>query len=117
MHAAEIYAARIEAVRVQRARLPGAPSLDDLWGGGVAQRFRFDPHRPLDANLTRLASSLHPDDVFLDVGGGAGRVALPLALRCREVIYVGFSRLKKKTMPQKLLWNKGKSVGHNAPFR
>ena len=32
-----------------------------------------------------------PEDVFLDVGGGAGRVALPLALRCREVTTVDAS--------------------------
>src|SRR5919108_3999813 len=90
MTAAEIYAARIDAVRAQRARLHGAPP-DDPWGGPVAQRFRADPHRPLDANLAVLASYIRPEDVLIDVGGGAGRVALPLALRCREVITVDAS--------------------------
>ena len=91
MTAAETYAARIDAVRAQRARLHGAQPSDDPWAGPVAQRFRADPHRPLDANLAVLASYTRPEDVFLDVGGGAGRVALPLALRCREVITVDAS--------------------------
>src|SRR3989442_8146804 len=91
MTAAETYAARIDAVRAQRARLHGAPPPDDPWEGPVAQRFRFDPHRPLDANLAVLASYMRPEDVLLDVGGGAGRVALPMALRCREVITVDAS--------------------------
>src|SRR2546426_10557676 len=91
MTAAETYAARSDAVRAQRARLHGAPPLDDPWEGPVARRFRADPHRPLDANLAVLASYTRPEDVLLDVGGGAGRVALPLALRCREVITVDAS--------------------------
>jgi SAM-dependent methyltransferase len=91
MTAAETYAARIDAVRAQRARLHGARPPDDPWAGPIAQRFRADPHRQLDANLAVLASHIRPEDVFLDVGGGAGRVALPMALRCREVITVDAS--------------------------
>ena len=60
-------------------------------GGPVARRFRADPHRTLDANLAVLASYIRPEDVLLDVGGGAGRIALPLALRRREVITVDAS--------------------------
>ena len=91
MTAAETYAARIDAVRAQRVRLHGAQPPRDPWGGPVARRFRADPHRQLDANLAVLASYTRPDDVLIDVGGGAGRVALPLALRCREVITVDAS--------------------------
>src|SRR5512145_1549153 len=91
MTAAETYAARLDAVHAQRARLHGAPSPDDPWGGPVARRFRADPHRTLDAHLAVLASYIRPEDVLLDVGGGAGRIALPLALRCREVITVDAS--------------------------
>src|SRR5919109_4156843 len=91
MTAAETYAARIDAVRAQRARLHGAQPPDDPWAGPVARRFRADPHRSLDANLAVLASYIRPEDVLIDVGGGAGRVALPLALRCREVLVVDAS--------------------------
>ena len=91
MTAAETYAARIDAGRAQRARLHGASPPDDPWAGPVARRFRADPHRPLDANLAVLASYARPEDVLLDVGGGAGRVALPLALRCREALVVDAS--------------------------
>ena len=59
----------------------------DSWGA-IAQRFRLDPRRDLDANLQEIASYLRPDDVFVDVGGGAGRVSLPLAQSCREVVVV-----------------------------
>src|SRR2546428_6922932 len=91
MTAAETYAARIDAVHAQRARLHGTPPPGDPWAGPVARRFRADPPRPLDASLAVLASYTRAEDVLLDVGGGAGRVAVPLALRCREVITVDAS--------------------------
>jgi len=91
MTAAETYAARIDAVSAQRLRIHGPQPPDDRFGGPVAQRFRHDPHRSLDANLQVVASYVRPDDVFIDVGGGAGRVGLPLALRCRQVINVDAS--------------------------
>lgn len=83
--AAALYDARSAAVAAQRARL----GLDrpDRWSSGAA-RFRADPHRPFDATLRALASYLRPDDVLIDVGGGAGRLSLPLASRCREVVNV-----------------------------
>jgi Methyltransferase domain len=59
----------------------------DTWGV-IAPRFRADPRRELDPFLERLASFLRPDDVFVDVGGGAGRNSLPMANRCHEVINV-----------------------------
>ena len=59
----------------------------DSWGA-IASRFRADPKRELDPFLERLASLLRPDDVFVDIGGGAGRNSLPMASRCREVINV-----------------------------
>ena len=91
MTAAETYAALIEAVSAQRLRIHGHQPQGDRFGGPVAQRFRSDPHRRLDANLQAVASYVQPDDVLIDVGGGAGRVGLPLALRCRQVINVDSS--------------------------
>src|SRR3989449_9039836 len=77
--------------RPPRSTLFPYTTLFRSWEGPGARRFRADPHRPLDANLAVLASYTRPEDVLLDVGGGAGRVALPLALRCREVITVDAS--------------------------
>jgi hypothetical protein len=91
MTAADTYAACIDAVNAQRLRIHGHQPQEDRFGGPVAQRFRCDPHRSLDANLQVVASYVQPDDVLIDVGGGAGRVGLPLALRCRQVINVDAS--------------------------
>ena len=84
---AEEYAALQDAVQEQQLRLFG-PMPADIWTGQSAAQFRFDPHRELGPNLAALASYVMPDDVVVDVGGGAGRVSLPLALRCREVLTV-----------------------------
>ena len=85
---AEIYAECLEAVQAQNARIFGPAPLGDRWGGATASQFRFDPHRDLDRNLSIIASYVAPEDTLLDVGGGAGRVGLPLALRCREVVNI-----------------------------
>ncbi len=50
--------------------------------------FRQDPHRTDDPALAAILRRVRPDDTVLDVGGGAGRFALPLALRCRSVTVV-----------------------------
>ena len=85
--AADHYAAMLDAVDEQQLRLFG-PRPADIWTGQSAAQFRFDPRRELDPNLAALASYVQPGDVVVDVGGGAGRVSLPLALRCREVLTV-----------------------------
>jgi SAM-dependent methyltransferase len=87
MDAAAAYAARIDAVNAQRARLQGDRDAIGGWDA-LARRFRMDPRRPLDPNLAAIAAYVRADDVVVDVGGGAGRVCLPLALGCREVINV-----------------------------
>jgi methyltransferase family protein len=91
MTATDTYATRIDAVSAQRLRIHGHQPQEDRFGGPEAQRFRCDPHRSLDANLQVIASYVQPDDVLIDVGGGAGRGGLPLALRCRQVINVDAS--------------------------
>ena len=85
--AADEYASRCDAVKEQQLRLFG-PMPADIWTGQAAAQFRFDPRRELGGNLVALASYVMPDDVVVDVGGGAGRVSLPMALRCREVLTV-----------------------------
>jgi len=86
--AAERYADRVDAVLAQRTRLRGPEPPGDLFAGlpSDSALMKADPRRPLDANLQIIAAYLEPDDVVIDIGGGAGRMSLPLALRCREVV-------------------------------
>src|SRR5208282_1344281 len=88
--AADRYAARVDAVLAQRTRLRGPQPPGDLFAGlpGDHPLIKADPRRPLDPNLEIIASYVESDDVIVDVGGGAGRISLPLALRCREVVNV-----------------------------
>ena len=88
--AADRYAARVDAVLAQRTRLRGPQPPGDKRAGCPADHplLKADPLRPLSPNLAVIASYIEADDVIIDVGGGAGRISLPLTLRCREVINV-----------------------------
>lgn len=88
MAAAEYYAARVDRVLAQRGRLRGAELSGDLFGNLEPDHplLKTDPRRPLDGNLEALANLIEPSDTIVDVRGGAGRMSLPLALRCRSVI-------------------------------
>ena len=88
--AADRYAARVDTVLAQRARLRGPPPPGDQRAACPADNplVKADPLRSLDPNLAVIASYIEADDVIIDVGGGAGRISLPLALRCHEVINV-----------------------------
>lgn len=70
--------------RVQQAGGWTAGSLFD----SNTSAWQADPRRTGDPLVERLAQWVSPDDTLLDVGGGAGRFALPLALRCRHVTVV-----------------------------
>jgi SAM-dependent methyltransferase len=85
--AADEYRARIAAVAAQRQRLIAPEAGGGRWDR-EAKRFRMDPNRELDPNLAVVASFVEEGDVLLDIGGGAGRMSLPLARRCREVVSV-----------------------------
>ena len=89
-NAAGRYAARVDAVLAQRTRLRGPQPSGDLFAGLPSGHplLTADPRRPLDPNLEIIASYIEADDVIIDVGGGAGRILLPLSLRCREVINI-----------------------------
>ncbi len=63
------------------------PRPDDHWTP-YARQFKADPHRTDDPLLDYLAEQTGPEDTLIDVGAGGGRLALPLALRCRLVVAV-----------------------------
>lgn len=58
-----------------------------MWSG-CAGSFKADLKAPPDAFRSRIAEFVRADDVLLDVGGGAGRLSLPLANRCREIVCI-----------------------------
>ena len=87
MTAAERYRSMVDAVDAQRREL-GLDAYDAARWSRNAPSYRSDPRRPLDANLALLAEYVRADDHVIDVGGGAGRIGLPLALRCRALTNV-----------------------------
>jgi precorrin-6B methylase 2 len=71
--------------QVERAREVADPT--DFYAP-VTSRFRMDPRRTDDTSLNALLALAKPTDMWLDVGAGSGRYALPLALHVREVVAV-----------------------------
>jgi SAM-dependent methyltransferase len=90
MNAAADYAARVDAVLAQRARLRGHAPPGDLFDGLPPdhQLLRSDPRHPSYAHHGALAALIEPGDTIIDVGGGAGRVSLPLARACKAIVNV-----------------------------
>lgn len=90
MTSAEAYAAMVDRYNEWRAENESPDP--DRWGAQrTTTRFSMDPRRPLTPDLETIATYLAPDDILLDVGGGAGRLSLALALRCKEVVNVDSS--------------------------
>jgi SAM-dependent methyltransferase len=78
---------RVEADREQVERAREEPDPTDFYAP-VVNRFRMDPRRTDDPSLNELLALARGDDVWLDVGSGGGRYALPLALHVREVVAI-----------------------------
>ena len=73
--------------RAQAERLREQPDGGDHYAP-IAAVFRADPHRTDDPTLDALREIARPDDVWIDVGAGAGRFSLALAGSVREVIAI-----------------------------
>jgi len=89
MSAADAWIAHGDAMFALLEKVAGqAPSGDIDVYEESAPGYRHDPHRELDPQLAMIASYVDAEDTVIDWGGGAGRVSLPLALRCRDVVNV-----------------------------
>lgn len=71
--------------QVERAREVADPA--DFYAP-VTSRFRMDPRRTDDETLNSLLSLAERGDVWLDVGAGGGRYALPLAMAAESVVAI-----------------------------
>ncbi len=80
------WADRVRANRVQAERLRETETPDHY--APVTNLFVADPRRTGEPALDALIAMTRPDETWLDIGAGAGRYALPLALRVREVVAV-----------------------------
>ena len=78
----------VEAEHAQSERMrAGVPPPSDFWRGR-ADAFRANPHRTRDPLLEQIYGFVEPGYTVIDVGAGGGRMALPLALRCANVVAV-----------------------------
>ncbi len=96
---AESWAARVAANREQAERLREEPDGGDHYRP-LASAFRADPRREDDPALDALLPLTTSDDIWLDVGAGAGRFALPLALRTERVIAIEPSAAMRAELAQ-----------------
>ncbi len=84
------WAARVVANREQVDRLREVPDGSDFYAP-ISNLFRADPLRDDDPVLDGLTAEARPDETWLDVGAGAGRFALPIARRVRDVVAIDAS--------------------------
>lgn len=81
------HAQSIKAQEEMQSKKPSTWSQGDFWKS-LASYFTSDPHRTDDHLVDRLAQEVDSTKTVMDVGGGAGRLALPLALHSRHVTVV-----------------------------
>ena len=96
-----LWAHRVRENREQAERFREAPERSDFYEP-VAAMFKIDPRRTGEAALDILCSMVEPDETWLDIGAGAGRYALPLALRVRQVIVVEPSQAMVSNLRQSM---------------
>ncbi len=82
----ETWADRVRANRVQAERLRETQPPD--FYAPVTSLFVADPRRAGEPALDALIGLADPDATWLDIGAGAGRYALPLALAVKDVVAV-----------------------------
>ena len=85
----EKWKTRVEAHHVQSVKVQETSFWEsgDFWRP-LMSNFKVDPFRTDDDTLDRLRREVPEGSTLIDVGGGAGRFALPLALKCKHVTVV-----------------------------
>jgi CTP:molybdopterin cytidylyltransferase MocA/SAM-dependent methyltransferase len=84
---ADAWAGRVRDNAAQVERIREMPDGRDFYAT-VSRTFVADPAREDDPVLETLLAAARAGETWLDIGAGAGRYALPLARRVREVIAV-----------------------------
>ncbi|MCE2466365.1 MAG: hypothetical protein J4G01_09950, partial [Dehalococcoidia bacterium] len=87
MNACQRWGEMVRLEHAQSERMRGEPNPQDYWVN-YAQNFVADPRRDNDVLLDILKQQVNPHHVVMDVGAGAGRYAIPLAMMCRQLIAV-----------------------------
>ena len=90
------WAERVRANRDQAERLRESTAGDHY--APISGLFVADPRRTDEPALEMLRAMAVPDETWLDIGAGAGRYALPLALRVHQVIAVEPSPAMRRAM-------------------
>ncbi len=83
MNAAEHYNAMVMARHDQQTRL-ATPFGESYWQR-FAHTYRFDPYREPEPQLAATLKYIEPGDDIIEIGGGAGRIGLPLALQANTL--------------------------------
>jgi len=85
--ALQMWGDQVRANRDQANEYREGVESNDFYGP-IASQFAADPNRTGEQTLDVLRSLGRPEDVWMDIGAGGGRYALPLALQSKEVIAV-----------------------------
>ena len=97
--AADAWKQQVESHHAQSIRVRGDRPEGDMWSA-LADNFRDDPRRTNDPIVNLTNQWLTPQTTVIDVGGGAGRYALPFALACKHVTVVDASPSMLKALEE-----------------
>jgi SAM-dependent methyltransferase len=101
LSALEVWKQRVAAHHAQSQKIRAAKGVTegDRWEA-ISSLFTANPRRTDDVEVNRLVREVTPSTTVLDVGGGAGRFALALALRCQHVTVVEPSPSMRESLCQ-----------------